>query len=55
MHCTRPRDVVRWFLMHPVEGEFTATREVDEIAWVPRPEVRDRLTFDPGAEQIDNA
>jgi 8-oxo-dGTP pyrophosphatase MutT (NUDIX family) len=48
----RPK-VVRWFLMRPVDGTFAPGREVDEIAWVPRAEVRDRLTFTSGAEQLD--
>ena len=45
--------VVRWFLMRPVDGEFTPDDEVDEIAWVPVAQVRERLTFDVGVEQLD--
>ena len=45
--------VVRWFLMRPIDGGFAPGREVDEIAWIPRAKVRDRLTFAPGGEQLD--
>ena len=47
------RKVVRWFLMRPLDGAFTPHREVDEIAWVARADVRGRLTFTPGAEQLE--
>ena len=38
--------------MRPLEGEFTPSDEIDEIAWVPT-EVPDRLTFDVGVEQLE--
>ncbi len=44
--------VVRWFLMRPLDGEFTPHKEVDEVAWVPRANVPDRLTFEAGAELL---
>jgi 8-oxo-dGTP pyrophosphatase MutT (NUDIX family) len=47
----RPK-VVRWFLMRPRGGEFTPHNEVDEIAWVPRANVPDVLTFDAGVEVL---
>ena len=45
--------VVQWFLMRPVDGEFTPDDEVDEVAWVPIPNVPDRLTFEVGVEQLE--
>jgi 8-oxo-dGTP pyrophosphatase MutT (NUDIX family) len=45
--------VVRWFLMRPLHGEFVPHEEVDAVAWVPRPNVPDRLTFEVGAEQLE--
>lgn len=45
--------VVRWFLMRPCDGEFTPGDEVDQVAWVPIPNVPDRLTFEVGVEQIE--
>lgn len=45
--------VVRWFLMRPLHGEFVAHEEVDAVAWVPRANVPDRLTFEIGAEQLE--
>lgn len=45
--------VVRWFLMRPLEGEFTPDDEIDEVAWVPISDVPDRLTFDVGVEQLE--
>ena len=48
----RRTKVVTWFLMRPLEGEFTPSDEIDEIAWAPTSEVHDRLTFDVGVEQL---
>ena len=45
--------VVKWFLMRPREGEFAPTDEIDEIAWVPIAEVPERVTFNPGVEQLE--
>ena len=45
--------VVRWFLMRPLDGEFEPGDEVDRVAWVPIQDAPDRLTFDPGVEQLD--
>ncbi len=45
--------IVQWFLMRPVDGEFTPDDEVDEVAWVPIPNVPDRLTFEVGVEQLE--
>ena len=35
---------VDWWLMEPIDGEFVANDEVDEIRWVRVSEVRDLLT-----------
>jgi 8-oxo-dGTP diphosphatase len=45
--------VVKWFLMRPLDGEFSPSDEIDEIAWVPIAEVHDRVTFDVGVEQLE--
>ena len=50
---SRVPKVVRWFLMRPLGGEFTPHDEVDEIAWVPRANVPDALTFDVGVEVLE--
>ena len=44
---------MQWFLMRPVDGEFTPDDEVDEIAWVPISEVGGRVTFGVGVEQLE--
>lgn len=42
----RIHKTVRHYLMRRVGGELTtADHEVEEIAWVPLPEIRDRLAF----------
>jgi 8-oxo-dGTP diphosphatase len=40
------RKVVRYWLMEPIEGEFTPHGEVDELRWVSRDEADDLLTYD---------
>ena len=44
---------VRYWLMHPQEGEFTADEEVDEVAWVGLDEARRRLTYDHDRALLD--
>ena len=39
------RKVVRYWSMIPLEGEFTAGPEVDEIAWLPPEGAAARLTY----------
>ncbi len=41
----RPK-VVRYWVMTPVDGRFAPSREVDEVRWVPVPEVAWVLTND---------
>ena len=44
---------VRYWLMHPQEGEFTADDEVDEVAWVGLDDARTRLTYDHDRALLD--
>lgn len=39
------RKVVRYWLMEADAGEFTANAEVDELAWLPAKDARDRLSY----------
>jgi len=48
----RPK-VVRYWLMHPVSGEFRPTREVDEVRWLPAEEARSLLTYQHDRELLD--
>ncbi len=41
----RPK-VVRYWVMTPIDGRFKPSREVDEVRWVPVPEVAWVLTND---------
>ena len=41
----RPK-VVRWFLMHPLGGEFEPTDEVDELRWTSTSEAAELLSYD---------
>ena len=45
--------VVKWFLMRPLDGEFTPSDEIDEIVWVPISAVPERVSFDVGVEQLE--
>ena len=47
--------VVKWFLMRPLEGEFTPSDEIDEIAWVPISEAGDRVTFAPASSSSSSS
>ena len=39
------RKLVRYWLMEPIEGEFTAHEEVDELHWVTHSEADELLTY----------
>jgi 8-oxo-dGTP diphosphatase len=41
----RPK-IVGYWLMQPIEGEWRASAEVDELAWVPLGEAPARLTYE---------
>lgn len=41
----RPK-TVRYWLMRSVEGSFTPTEEVDEVAWLPLAEAEQRLSYE---------
>jgi 8-oxo-dGTP pyrophosphatase MutT (NUDIX family) len=38
--------IVRYYLMRPASGGFTATAEVDELRWASRDEAADLLSYD---------
>ena len=40
------RKVVRFWRMTPLEGEFTPSREVDAVRWLPLPEALDLLSHE---------
>ena len=44
--------LVRYWEMTPVEGDFTANDEVDELRWVTRDEARGLLTYERDAELL---
>jgi 8-oxo-dGTP diphosphatase len=37
---------VDWYLMEPIDGEFTPNDEVDEIRWIPVSQARELLTHE---------
>ena len=43
---------VDWYLMEPIDGDFTPNDEVDEIRWLPPAEAAELLTFDRDAEVL---
>ena len=47
----RPK-VVRYWLMEPVGGEFTANEEVDEVRWMPFEEAARRLSYPHDRELV---
>jgi 8-oxo-dGTP diphosphatase len=44
--------VVRYWLMEPVDGAFAASREVDEMRWLPVAEARARLSYEHDRELL---
>ena len=46
---------VDWWLMEPIDGDFTPNDEVDEIRWVPIADVRDVLTHEDDLAMIAQA
>jgi 8-oxo-dGTP diphosphatase len=49
------RKLVRYWLMDPIDGEFTSHGEVDELRWVTPREARDLLTYDHDRELVGKA
>ena len=47
----RPK-IVRYWLMSPLEGEFTPHREVDELRWMPPGAATDVLTYPHDRELV---
>jgi 8-oxo-dGTP diphosphatase len=45
--------IVAYYLMSVDEGEFEPNEEVDQLAWVPLAQVRQRLTWDRDQELFD--
>lgn len=46
------RKLVRYWLMDPIEGEFHAHDEVDELRWLTRTEADELLTYDHDRELV---
>ena len=44
--------VVRYWLMEPLDGAFSASREVDEMRWLPVAEARALLTYEHDRELL---
>lgn len=53
---TRYRDardrkkIVRYFVMHPLDGSFAPHREIDDARWLPVPAALERLTHERDRE-----
>jgi 8-oxo-dGTP diphosphatase len=47
--------VVRYWLMEPIDGEFVASHEVDEVRWVTPAEAEDLLTYERDRELLREA
>lgn len=47
--------LVRYWVMEPLEGEFSPHDEVDELRWLTRREAADLLTYDHDRELVDEA
>ena len=46
---------VRWWLMHPLEGEFEPTGEVDDLRWLTPEAARATLTYARDVDLLDEA
>jgi 8-oxo-dGTP pyrophosphatase MutT (NUDIX family) len=46
------RKLVRWWLMRPLEGEFTPNDEVDELRWLPPDEAAGLLDYEHDRELV---
>jgi 8-oxo-dGTP diphosphatase len=44
--------VVRYWMMEPLDGEFTPSHEVDEVRWLPAADARDLLSYDHDRELL---
>jgi 8-oxo-dGTP diphosphatase len=49
------RKLVRYWLMEPIEGEFNAHDEVDELRWVTQAEAGELLTYPHDKELVGKA
>ena len=49
----RPKRV-RWWRMTPISGEFTPTKEVDELRWLTPDEARSLLSYTRDVELLDS-
>jgi 8-oxo-dGTP diphosphatase len=49
------RKLVRYWLMDPIDGEFTSHGEVDELRWLTPREAGDLLTYDHDRELVRKA
>lgn len=49
------RKLVRYWLMHPLEGGFEPHGEVDELRWLTRPEAGGLLTYEHDRELVRKA
>ena len=50
-HKDRPK-VVRYWLMHPIEGDFHPNDEVDEVRWLELPAAAALLTYEHDKELV---
>jgi 8-oxo-dGTP pyrophosphatase MutT (NUDIX family) len=46
---------VDWYLMEPIDGDFTPNDEVDEIRWIPVSRARELLTHEDDYSLIEQA
>ena len=49
------RKLVRYWLMEPLEGEFSPHDEVDELRWLTKDEAVELLTYDHDRELVERA
>ena len=49
------RKLVRYWLMEPIEGEFTSHDEVDELRWLTHAEADEQLTYPHDKELVRKA
>ena len=49
----RPK-VVRWWLMRPLDGSFTATAEIDDMRWATPDEAEEALSYGRDVALLDH-
>ena len=49
------RKEVRWWLMHPLDGGFKPSDEVDELRWVPLEEATELLDYEQDRRLVESA